>query len=67
MSSSKKKNSKNKIYYQAFGVFVGITLLVWILRGIGALGFMPGMVIWLLIFMSIGSGAIATFQSSRRW
>ena len=67
MSPSKKKNSKNKIYYQAFGVSVGITLLVWILRGIGALGFMPGMVIWLLIFMSIGSGAIATFQSSRRW
>ena len=67
MSSSKKKNSKNKIYYQAFGVFVGVTLLVWILRGIGALGFMPGMVIWILIFLSFGSGAIATYQSSRRW
>ncbi|MBE9040142.1 hypothetical protein IQ235_04965 [Oscillatoriales cyanobacterium LEGE 11467] len=67
MSKSQKKKSKNKIYYQTFGVIVGITLFIWILRGLGALGFMPGLVIWILIFMSIGSGAIATFQSSRRW
>ncbi|MDY6938299.1 MAG: hypothetical protein SWY16_11585 [Cyanobacteriota bacterium] len=67
MSKLKKKNSKNKIYYQVFGVILGMTLLVWILRGFGVLGFMPGLVIWLLIFMSIGSGAIATYQSSRRW
>ena len=52
MSKLKKKKSQNKIYYQAFGAILGITLLVWILRGFGVLGFMPGLVIWLLIISS---------------
>lgn len=37
----------------AFLVTLGITLLVWILRGVGLLTFMPGSVLWGLIFLCL--------------
>lgn len=41
---------------------LAITLLVWVLRGLGLLSFIPGGVIWLLLFLSIGVGAIGSLQ-----
>jgi len=38
----------------------GITLLVWILRGVGLLTFLPGGVIWVLIFLSFVTGILST-------
>jgi hypothetical protein len=46
--------------------FVGITLVVWVLRGIGILTFLPGLVIWLLIFLSIGAGVFDFIQRTKR-
>ena len=36
-----------------FLVTLGLTLLVWVLRGVKVLGFMPGGVLWVLIFACI--------------
>jgi len=46
--------------------FVGITLAVWVLRGIGLLTFLPGLVIWVLIFLSVGAGVYDFIQRTKR-
>jgi uncharacterized membrane protein YgaE (UPF0421/DUF939 family) len=51
-----KQSSLNRILTQAFGVFLGIGIAVWVLRGFGILTFLPGGVIWLLL---LGAIAIA--------
>jgi hypothetical protein len=56
-----------KTYYQLFGGILGITFLVWILRGLGVLTFVPGLVLWVLIFLSIAAGILMGWESSRRW
>ncbi|TAE65577.1 MAG: hypothetical protein EAZ25_21135 [Oscillatoriales cyanobacterium] len=43
-----------------FWTVLGITLLVWILRGVGLLTFLPGGVIWILIFLSFVAGILST-------
>ena len=39
---------------------LGITLLVWILRGVGLLTFLPGAIIWILILLSFVAGILNT-------
>ncbi|MCY7279044.1 MAG: hypothetical protein LH702_36235 [Phormidesmis sp. CAN_BIN44] len=46
---SKSSNSRVIVF---FGV-IGLTALVWILRGIGLFAFIPGFVLWVLILLSI--------------
>lgn len=46
---SKSSNSRVIVF---FGV-IGLTALVWILRGIGLFTFIPGFVLWVLILLSI--------------
>ncbi|MGE5658726.1 MAG: hypothetical protein ACM37W_19165 [Actinomycetota bacterium] len=48
--------------YLIFGILLGLTLLVWLLRGLGVLTFIRGGAIWVLLFISIAVGAIGTFQ-----
>ncbi|MBD1829544.1 hypothetical protein H6F71_19380 [Microcoleus sp. FACHB-61] len=43
-----------------FWTILGITLLVWILRGVGLLTFIPGAVIWILVLLSFVSGILTT-------
>jgi hypothetical protein len=43
-----------------FFAILGITFLVWILRGVGILTFIPGAVIWILILLSFITGIIST-------
>jgi hypothetical protein len=43
-----------------------ITVLVWVLRGLGILTFLPGIVIWLLLLLTIGSGVFSGIQGTRR-
>ncbi|HBK97623.1 MAG TPA: hypothetical protein DD001_09980 [Microcoleaceae bacterium UBA10368] len=43
-----------------FFTILGITLLVWILRGVGLLTFIPGAVIWILILLSFVAGILST-------
>jgi len=51
----------------AFLVTLGLTLFVWILRGVGILTFMPGGVLWVLLLLSASFAIVASWQSSRRW
>ncbi|MEG3840444.1 hypothetical protein [Microcoleus sp. herbarium14] len=43
-----------------FWSILGITLLVWILRGVGLLTFIPGSVIWILVLLSFVAGILST-------
>ncbi|MCU0546727.1 MAG: hypothetical protein MUE44_31950 [Oscillatoriaceae cyanobacterium Prado104] len=43
-----------------FLTVLGITLLVWILRGVGLLTFIPGAVIWILVLLSFIAGILST-------
>lgn len=45
---------------------LSITLVVWILRGFGLLTFLPGGVLWTLIFMTVGAGVFSIIQGTRR-
>lgn len=53
---------KTPSFYYVFGIILGVTLLVWILRGLGVLSFLPGAIIWILLFLSIAAGVISSFQ-----
>lgn len=49
-------------------IFVGLlifTLLVWILRGLAVLSFIPGIIIWVLMLLTIGAGVITSLQRIR--
>ncbi|MBF2065587.1 MAG: hypothetical protein IGS39_14380 [Calothrix sp. C42_A2020_038] len=63
MSQSSKLN---RLLTQAFGMFFGIALAVWILRGIGIeiLAAIPGGVIWLLFGLAIAMGILAYVQKT---
>ncbi len=49
-----------------FLTITGITLVFWVLRGFGLFTFLPGLVLWILILLSIGSGVFAAIQRTRR-
>ncbi len=48
-----------------FAIILGLTILVWVLRGFGILTFFPGSVLWVLILLSIATGIISNLQSRR--
>ncbi|MEB3357511.1 MAG: hypothetical protein VKK04_12355 [Synechococcales bacterium] len=50
-----------------FLVLLGLTLGIWILRGLGIFTFLPGGLIWLLLLLTIGAGVINGIQRTRRW
>lgn len=45
-----------------FLTLLSITFVVWVLRGLGVLGFLPGIVLWLLILLTISAGVISRVQ-----
>lgn len=51
---------------QIFLLTLGLTILVWVLRGFGILTFLPGGVIWLLILLSVGTGVVNGLMGTRR-
>ncbi|MEM9449106.1 MAG: hypothetical protein AAGA75_11285 [Cyanobacteria bacterium P01_E01_bin.6] len=53
--------------YRLFLMLFGITLAVWIMRGVGILTFIPGGILWLLLLGTIGAGTFAAIQKSKRW
>ncbi len=61
MSQSSK--SRERVLTQTFGIILGITIAVWLLRGFGILTFIPGGIIWLLILLSITTGILSRLQS----
>lgn len=48
-----------------FGVSLAVTLAFWVLRGLAVLSFVPGLILWILIFLSIGFGILATIRPRR--
>ncbi|MEO0407053.1 MAG: hypothetical protein AAF289_06860 [Cyanobacteria bacterium P01_A01_bin.135] len=51
----------------AFLVCLGLTLLVWVGRGLGVLTFIPGGLLWLLLLLTVGSAVMDIIQRTRRW
>lgn len=62
---SRGSTGKTTAFTYLFGMVLGITILVWILRGVKILSFIPGGVIWVLFLLSVGIGII-NWQLQRR-
>jgi hypothetical protein len=59
------QSSLNRKLTQVFGILLGMSIAIWLLRGLAILTFIPGGVIWLLF---LGAIALAVFSSvQRRW
>jgi hypothetical protein len=56
------KSSLNRRLIQIFGILLGISVAVWVMRGIGILTFIPGGIIWLLLLGAIAIGIISYAQ-----
>jgi hypothetical protein len=52
-------------FTKAFLVALGVTVVVWLLRGLAVLAFMPGAVLWVLILLCFSLGIISTLQRIR--
>ncbi|MGK7925518.1 MAG: hypothetical protein AB4290_09770 [Spirulina sp.] len=50
-----------------FYMVVGLAILVYLLRGMGILSFIPGGVIWFLILSAIATGILFFVEKSRRF
>ncbi|MBD1939165.1 hypothetical protein [Microcoleus sp. FACHB-68] len=62
---SRSFNSGTAVLPYIFGIVLGLTVLVWLLRGFGILTFIPGSILWILILLSITTGIISRLQSRR--
>jgi len=58
--------SSEKMPIYIFTSLLGLTMMIYLLRGLGVLGFMPGGTLWILILLSIASGIIYGVQKTRR-
>ncbi|PIG93950.1 hypothetical protein [Gloeocapsopsis sp. IPPAS B-1203] len=59
---SRTRRNHNIRTVQLFFVFAGITIFVWVLRGLGILTFIPGGIIWILILLSVVTGVWSRLQ-----
>ncbi|WP_427161594.1 hypothetical protein ACQFX9_08575 [Aliinostoc sp. HNIBRCY26] len=58
------QSTLNRLLTQAVGVFLGIGIAVWLLRGFGLITFIPGGLILLLFLGAIVLGVIAYAQKT---
>ncbi|MBE9177648.1 hypothetical protein IQ268_03525 [Oculatella sp. LEGE 06141] len=49
-----------------FSAILTVTIVTWVLRGLGILTFIPGLIIWLLLLLTIGSGVVMGILGTRR-
>lgn len=54
-------------YAYTFAITLAITIVIYVLRGFAILTFIPGGVIWILIFLSIATGLVYGVQKTRRY
>jgi hypothetical protein len=59
------QSSLNRRLIQIFGILLGISVAVWVLRGFGILTFIPGGIILLLLLGAIAIAIISYVQ--RTW
>lgn len=50
---------------KVFLAALGLTAIVWVLRGLSLLAFLPGLVIWLLVLLCFGLGIVSSLQRIR--
>lgn len=62
---SRSSNSETLILSYIFGIVLGLTVLIWMLRGFAILTFIPGWVIGVLILLSIATGILSRVFNSR--
>ena len=58
LSSSFQK----RLFSYLFRIAVLAIVVIWLLRGLGILAFLPGIVLWVLLFVSISCGILAQFS-----
>lgn len=58
--------SSEKFPVYIFASVLGLTIAIYLLRGMGVLGFIPGGTLWVLILLSIASGIAYGIQKTRR-
>ncbi|MGB3637925.1 MAG: hypothetical protein WBA39_10185 [Rivularia sp. (in: cyanobacteria)] len=61
MSQSSKRNQR---LTQGFGMFLGIAIALWVLRGLGILTFVPGGLILILFLAAIAFGILSYAQKT---
>ncbi|MEH2193940.1 MAG: hypothetical protein RMZ41_031705 [Nostoc sp. DedVER02] len=59
------QSSLNRRLIQIFGMLLGVSVAIWVLRGFGILTFIPGGIILLLLLGAIAIGLISYAQ--RTW
>ncbi|MCT7984859.1 hypothetical protein NG796_16435 [Laspinema sp. A4] len=59
--------NQKPIVLGVFWSFAGLTLVLWILRGLRILTGVSSGVLWLLIFLSITFGVLYRLQTPRRY
>ncbi|MEC4804417.1 MAG: hypothetical protein SAJ12_12525 [Jaaginema sp. PMC 1079.18] len=59
--------SETAIATYLFFMILGLTLLVYLLRGFGLLGFIPGGIVWILIVLSIAAGIYYGIEKTSRF
>lgn len=59
-------SNSEKLPAYVFASVLMLTILLYLLRGMGILGFMPGGTLWVLILLSIASGIVYGVQKTRR-
>jgi hypothetical protein len=59
------QSAKSKTTLRIFGILLGSTILIWLLRGFGILTFIPGGLILILLVLAIAVGIFSLLQ--RRW
>jgi hypothetical protein len=57
-------NPGNWRFISIFSLMVAITLIVWILRGMAILSFIPGGIIWVLILFCVITGILSYLQET---
>ena len=57
-------NAGNWRFISIFSLILGITLIVWVLRGMAILSFLPGGIIWVLILLSAIAGILSYLQET---
>lgn len=50
---------QKRLFSYLFRISILAMIVIWLLRGFGILAFLPGMILWILLFASIGLGVLA--------
>ncbi|TVR04130.1 MAG: hypothetical protein EA395_16610 [Phormidium sp. GEM2.Bin31] len=57
----------DSLVFRSFVAVVVLTFVIWVLRGLTLLSFLPGLVLWLGLLLSVALGLLSAWQSSKRW